>query len=231
METIKVRTKDVRGLRLDFPTDRQLAALVPAWTDGLNHQICFIDEKKLGRTEKLSEYSSMVASADLILPETVSLIRKTLDSRGKSPAFGLHEIAVPQSQEEYLSLFPLEDEEETPQREYTPLRTLDILMSALEQRNGTIFMIGGTTPALQRAERNLKSTFPRLRLVGRSPGNYLPQEEAALMTALQKTSPDLFLVGSLVAGGELWVPRHMNYTRSGIFFFDDSIIEVLAGSH
>jgi len=231
MEIINVRAKAVRGLRLDFPTDRQLAALVPAWTDGLNHQICFIDEKKLGRTEKVSEYSSMVSSADLILPATVSLIKKILDPRGKSSAFDLHGIAVPQSQEEYLSLFPPEGEEDTPPREYSPLHTLDILMSALELRNGTVFLIGGTTPYLQRAERNLKCTFPRLRLVGRSPGNYLPREEADLMTALQKTAPDLILVGSLVAGGELWIPRHMNCTRSGIFFFDDSIIEVLAGTH
>ncbi|MCE5256167.1 MAG: WecB/TagA/CpsF family glycosyltransferase [Spirochaetaceae bacterium] len=227
METIKIAGKNIGELRLDFPTDRQLAALISAWFDGRNHQVCFIDERRLGKAKRVSEYASMIASADLVLPETASLARKACSADSC-----IHEISVPQSQEEYLSCFSAEsagDAEKPEWRQYNPLRTLNILLSALEQRNGTIFLIGGVLPMLQKAERNLKSTFPLLRLVGRYEGNYLPKEEAAIMTALQKASPDLILVGSFVDGDELWIPRHMSFTRSGIFFSSDSIIEILAG--
>lgn len=90
-------------------------------------------------------------------------------------------------------------------------------------------MVGGLPPSLQTAERNLKSTFPGLRVVGRSRGDYRPSEEEGVMSAIQKAAPDLVVVGSQVRGGELWIPRHMRFTRSGIFFYERSIIEVLAG--
>ena len=238
MATVQIRTKTIRNgssskVRLDFPTERQLGLLIPAWTDGKNHQVCFVDEKSLARAARAGEYASMIASADLVLPKTLSLAKKATEM-GSSEPFELREVPIPPSQEDYLSLFPDDDEEFSPHSEsvcHNPLHTLNILMSILEQRNGSVFLLGGTVATLQKTELNLRSTFPRLRLVGRSIGNYLPQQEAPLMTALQKTAPDFIIVGSLVKGGELWIPRHMNFTRSGIFVFDDSILEVLAGSN
>ncbi|HOV94079.1 MAG TPA: WecB/TagA/CpsF family glycosyltransferase [Spirochaetales bacterium] len=238
MATVQIRTKTIQNgtsskVRLDFPTERQLGLLVPAWTDGKNHQICFVDEKSLARAARAGEYASMIVSADLVLPKTPSVAKKATEM-GSRDAFELREVSIPSTQEAYLSLF-LEDEEESPADSeivcYNPLHMLNILMSILEQRNGSVFLLGGAVATLQKTELNLRSTFPRLRLVGRSIGNYLQQQEAPLMTALQKTAPDLIIVGSLVEGGELWIPRHMNFTRSGIFVFDDSILEVLAGSN
>jgi UDP-N-acetyl-D-mannosaminuronic acid transferase (WecB/TagA/CpsF family) len=49
------------------------------------------------------------------------------------------------------------------------------------------------------------------------------------MSAIQKSAPDLIIVGSSVRGDELWIPRHMRYTRSGLYFYAPSIVEVLAG--
>jgi UDP-N-acetyl-D-mannosaminuronic acid transferase (WecB/TagA/CpsF family) len=50
-----------------------------------------------------------------------------------------------------------------------------------------------------------------------------------VLQALQKASPDLVLIGSMVKDGELWIPRTMRSTRSGIFLYESSIIETLAG--
>ena len=82
---------------------------------------------------------------------------------------------------------------------------------------------------LQKAEMNVRSTFPELRVVGRAAGDYSGEDEMSIMRALQKSAPDMIVVGSQVKDAELWIPRHMRYTRSGIFFYEAPIIEVLAG--
>jgi hypothetical protein len=65
--------------------------------------------------------------------------------------------------------------------------------------------------------------------VGRAAGDYREDDELAIMKALQKSTPDIIVVGSLVRGAELWIPRHMHCTKSGIFLYADSIMEILAG--
>jgi N-acetylglucosaminyldiphosphoundecaprenol N-acetyl-beta-D-mannosaminyltransferase len=113
---------------------------------------------------------------------------------------------------------------------YQPLRTLSLLLSTLEQRRGSLFLVGGSMRTLQRADLNIKATFPELRVVGKAAGGYPEQEEFPIMRALQKSTPDIIVVGSMVKDGELWIPRHMRYTKSGIFFYEKDIMEILAGS-
>ncbi len=98
----------------------------------------------------------------------------------------------------------------------------------MEQRRGSAFLIGGNFPVLQKAEMNLRSTFPEIRVVGRATGDYGGEDEMVIMRALQKAVPDMIIVGSMVKDTELWVARHMRYTRSGIFFYERSIMEILA---
>jgi hypothetical protein len=197
-----------------------------AWDDGTNHQIAFVQKGKLGFA---GEYRSMLASADLVLPETV----QTADLAaipGKATTFR-REIEVPRHRKAYVDLYlPFETAGELELiAPFRPLRVLSTILSALELRGGSAFILGGQPAALQAAEAHLKSTFPGLRVVGRSRGDYRPAEEEAVMSAIQKSVPDLIIVGSSVRGEELWVPRHMRYTRSGLYFYTPSIVEVLAG--
>jgi N-acetylglucosaminyldiphosphoundecaprenol N-acetyl-beta-D-mannosaminyltransferase len=230
METIDlISTLTKGGLRLDFPTEKRLAALAMAWDDGANHQVAFLRKERLGKASAKGEYASMLASADLLLPidsHTVGLATEPAN-----PVFLKREIAVPQHRKDYVDLYlPFESIDK---RElvgaFHPLSVLSTILSALELRGGSAFVIGGRPAILQAAEANLKSTFPRLRIVGRLRGDYLPAEEGAVMQAVQKSAPDLILVGSLVRGDELWIPRHMRYTRSGLYLYDPDIVEVLAG--
>jgi len=228
MEYLEIACVRAGNLRLDFPNERQLAALVTAWEDGSNHQILFLHARDFGAAYGESEYASMVASSDLVLPaeKTVSdLVR----ARGGDPSARImRRVSVPLAHRAYVaSLEPAEKED--PPAFYPPLKTLSVVLSALEQRNGSVFLIGGKAPTLQAAERNVRSTFPGLRLVGRAPGDYRDEDEAGIMSALQKSTPDIIIAGSLLEEGELWVPRHMRYTRSGIFFYSNPIIEVLSG--
>lgn len=228
MDTIEIRTIVVDGLRLDFPSERQMAALASAWDDDANHQISFLRERDVWSARQVGEYASMISSSDLILPVFPLLLKKAVENPGEG-MIGKRKIAISPRRLEYLSYFgPLDDDNEDP-RPFQPLKTLAVFLSALEQRRGSVFLVGGNLASLQKAELNVRSTFPDLRVVGRSPGDYREDEEAALMRALQKSNPDMIIVGSMVKNGELWIAHHMSYTRSGIYFYEHQIIEILAG--
>jgi UDP-N-acetyl-D-mannosaminuronic acid transferase (WecB/TagA/CpsF family) len=230
METIDLTSvMTAGGLRLDFPTERRLGALAMAWDDGVNHQVAFLRKDKLGKASAKGEYASMLTSADLLLPADSRAA--DLAAAPAKPVLQRREIEIPRHRKDYVELYaPFEsvDEKELIGA-FQPLGVLSTILSALELRGGSAFIIGGRMARLQAAEANLKSTFPRLRVLGRVQGDYLPAEEGSVMRAIQKSVPDLILVGSLVRGGELWIPRHMRYTRSGLYFYDQDIIEVLAG--
>jgi len=237
MDHIEIATRVLAGLRLDLPTERQIGALAMAWDDGKNHQVAFLRPQDLRAAGSRGEYGSMLASADLVLSSSPALVSQAAES-GKAGV--PRSIPIPPHRQAYAALFepfdapdsPADSQEDSPggpEAVYLPLHILSLILSALETRSGTIFLVGGAATRLQSAEANLRSTFPGLRIVGRSRGDYAPREEEGVMKAIQKASPDLILVGSLVEGGELWVPRHMRFTKSGIYFYEASIIELLAG--
>ncbi len=228
MDTIEIRTAVVDGLRLDFPSERQMAALASAWDDDANHQISFLRDLDFRRSRRAGEYASMISSSDLILPVSPATVRRAGAGSGEG-GIGRRHIAISPRRLEYLSYFGALNDEDEELRPFQPLKTLAVFLSALEQRRGSVFLVGGNLASLQKAELNVRSTFPELRVVGRSPGNYGADEEADLMRALQKSTPDMIVVGSMVKDGELWIAHHMSYTRSGIFFYERPIIEILAG--
>ena len=227
MDSIEIASAAAGGLRLDFPSEKHVAALASAWDDDANHQVAFLRQPEFRAAQRPCEYASMVASADLVLPAAESVARLALKS-GES-AMLKRSIPIGIRRREYLSYFGPPVDDPHPVQTYSPLKVLALFLSALEQRRGSVFLLGGVLQALQRAELHLRSTFPELRVVGRSTGDYGEADEPAIMRALQKAAPDMIVVGSLVKDGELWIPRHMRFTKSGIFLYDAGIIELLAG--
>lgn len=231
MDTLEIAGIAVEGVRLDFPSEKQIAALASAWDDDSNHQVSFLRLPDFNAARKVSEYASMIASADLVLPASRTLARLAAQKGGPDRDGQIERRSIPIGirRREYLSYFGPPEEDEEPFHHYLPLKTLALCLSALEQRRGSVFLVGGSLPTLQKAEMNVRSTFPELRVVGRATGDYREEDEIAIMRALQKSTPDMIVVGSLVKDAELWIPRHMRYTRSGIFFYEAPIMEILAG--
>jgi N-acetylglucosaminyldiphosphoundecaprenol N-acetyl-beta-D-mannosaminyltransferase len=227
MDSIEIAGALTGGLRLDFPSEKQIAALASAWDDDANHQVAFLRQPEFKAAQRPGEYASMIASADLVLPAAESVARLAARTGGSDML--KRSIPIGLRRREYLSYFGPPDDDPNPIQTYSPLKVLALFLSALEQRRGSVFLVGGLLQALQRAELHLRSTFPELRVVGRSTGDYGDSDEPALMRALQKAAPDMVVVGSLVKDGELWIPRHMRYTKSGIFLYDAGIMELLAG--
>ena len=232
MDTIEIKGVDLGGLRLDLPSEQQLAALSLAWDDDANHQVCFVDVPGYLAAKRSGEYASMLRSAGLVLSKSAALSTRAAKAASGLIATGkslpLRSVSIAVRRREFLSFFGAPEETQRLNTVYKPLSVLSIILSALEERGGSAFLIGGRQECLARAEANLRATFPALRIVGRSPGDFRGRE-ALVLQALQKASPNLVLLGSLVKGKELWIPRMMDPTRSGIFLYESSIIETLAG--
>lgn len=215
-------------LRIDIPSERLMTALAWAWNDGRNHQITFVDGAASRRAATRPEYRSMLASSDLALPQSDSFL-KTILLKSSQNSQTFRDIPIPPEHAEYISWIE-EDDDGTQAQAWTPLKALAVFLSAIEPRRGSVFLIGGGLRSLQKAEANLRATFPSLRLVGRAEGELDKEDEPAVMRALQKAAPDFIIVGSRIESGELWIPRHFRYTKSGIFMYGATIIETLAGS-
>ncbi|PKL06439.1 MAG: hypothetical protein CVV53_04315 [Spirochaetae bacterium HGW-Spirochaetae-9] len=225
MDTIEITSAVVDKVRLDFPTERQIVALASAWDDDSNHQVSFLRSADFRAAGKLGEYASMIASADLALPASAMLLKYVTAKKSSCR----RAFAVGERRREYLSNVEALEESTMPITPYMPLKVLAFFLSALEQRRGSVFLVGGSLAILQKAELHIRSTFPELRVVGRARGDYRESDETDIMKALQKSTPDMIVVGSMVKDAELWIPRHMRYTKSGIFLYDGSIMEILAG--
>ncbi|MDR2701407.1 MAG: WecB/TagA/CpsF family glycosyltransferase [Spirochaetaceae bacterium] len=111
---------------------------------------------------------------------------------------------------------------------YMPFDFVISLLSILEKRELSVYLLGGRMRSLKRAEKNLRQTFPRLRIVGRYVGNFKHQEESTILEAIRKAAPSLLLVGKGVKGGEAWISRHDFQLNMGLRLWCSDLFDVFA---
>ena len=81
------------------------------------------------------------------------------------------------------------------------------LLGALEDKQRSVYILGGTPVSLRIVEQNLRETFPGLRFVGRYSGYYNKIVEPDIVTAIRKAGPDFILLGGGLAAGDKWISR------------------------
>jgi N-acetylglucosaminyldiphosphoundecaprenol N-acetyl-beta-D-mannosaminyltransferase len=111
---------------------------------------------------------------------------------------------------------------------YMPFDFVISLLSILEKRELSVYLLGGRMRSLKRAEKNLRQTFPRLRIVGRFVGNFKHQEEPTILEAVRKAAPSLLLVGKGVKGGEAWIARHDFQLNHGLRLWCSDLFDIFA---
>jgi N-acetylglucosaminyldiphosphoundecaprenol N-acetyl-beta-D-mannosaminyltransferase len=112
---------------------------------------------------------------------------------------------------------------------YMPFDFAVSLLSMLEEREFSIFLLGGQLRVLRKTESNIRQTFPRLRVVGRFPGSFKKQEEAAIVEAIRKAASSLLLVGKGVRGEEHWIARYSNTLNPGLRLWCSDLYDVFTG--
>jgi hypothetical protein len=234
MESLKISCALAEGVRFDFPSRFAISALPYIWDDERNHQICFVSSRQWNAATRRDEFGSMIASADLVLPNDRAVAGRVLTQGAEAsrswPVPFVHQMLLDAMHESFEQAeLEIPSIEHIPEL-YRPQKVITTLLSAIEQRNGSVFLLGGAPVTLIKAEKNIRATFPGLAIVGSMHGLYRPQEEAALIEAIQKSTPMLILAGAPLPSGERWIPRHMAATRSGIFLYYGAIFRWFTGS-
>jgi len=193
-----VNRVSVLGVPVDILPFEGIEELVLRFADGKNHQIVLLSLWDLMRARRSGEFRTMIAGASLVLPISLAITK------------GAHFLRKPE-----------------PVR-YMPFEFVVKLLAALEKRGKSVYLLGSTRTSIQRAERNIKSTFPGLRVVGRFAGRYPKQLELSIVEAVKKATPSLLLVGAGVPGREKWIPRNLARFNTGIYLWCSDLFEIFA---
>jgi N-acetylglucosaminyldiphosphoundecaprenol N-acetyl-beta-D-mannosaminyltransferase len=111
---------------------------------------------------------------------------------------------------------------------YMPFDLVVSLLTILEEREYSVFLLGGKLRVLRKTENNIRQTFPRLRIVGRFPGSFKRQEELVIVEAIRKAAASLLLVGKGVRGEEQWIARHSRALNPGLRLWCSDLYDVFA---
>ena len=111
---------------------------------------------------------------------------------------------------------------------YMPFNFVISLLGILEKNEYSLYLLGDSAKILKKAEKNIHSTFPRLKIVGRCEGKMRKEEEPAVIEAIRKTSPNLLLAGKKIRGEELWIARNTKRLNTGFRLWCSDLFEVFA---
>jgi N-acetylglucosaminyldiphosphoundecaprenol N-acetyl-beta-D-mannosaminyltransferase len=109
-----------------------------------------------------------------------------------------------------------------------PFNFVVSLLSILERREYTAYLLGSKIKILKKTEKNIRQTFPQLRIVGRFVGSFRKQEEPGILEAIRKAAPHLVLVGKGIRGGELWIGRNHVRLSRGLRIWCSDLFDVFA---
>jgi N-acetylglucosaminyldiphosphoundecaprenol N-acetyl-beta-D-mannosaminyltransferase len=150
------------------------------------------------RARRSGEYRSFILEASMVIPISKSLIRGARFLTGKNPV------------------------------RYMPFDFIISLLTILEDRELSIYLLGSKPRILKKAENNIRHTFPKIHIVGRYAGNFKRPEEPVLMEAIRKAAPHLLLIGKGVHGGERWLAKNSAHLNPGLRLWCSDIFEVFA---
>jgi N-acetylglucosaminyldiphosphoundecaprenol N-acetyl-beta-D-mannosaminyltransferase len=144
------------------------------------------------------EYRSFVLSASLVVPISKSLVRGAHFLTGKQAI------------------------------RYMPFDFVVNVLTILEDRGLSVYLLGGKLRILKKTEKNIRQTFPRLHVVGRYAGSFKRQEEGTILEAIRKASPTLLLVGKGVSGEERWIARNDKFLPPGLRIWCSDLYDIFA---
>ncbi len=90
-----------------------------------------------------------------------------------------------------------------------------------------IYILGGNEKSIVRAEKNIKSSFPGIRLMGRYHIKYKKDFEKDLITAMQKTSSSLIIVSMNRPKQEKWIASKISGFKKGVFIGVENFVDII----
>jgi N-acetylglucosaminyldiphosphoundecaprenol N-acetyl-beta-D-mannosaminyltransferase len=190
---------DLLKVPLDIVPEEQFGNVVSELLkDGTGKNVVLLSLRDLMRARRNPEYREYVTNAALVIPISKSLVRGARFLRGKKLT------------------------------RYMPFNCIVSLLTTLETREFSVYLLGGKTQVLAKTEKHIRETFPRLRVIGRFPGYFKKQNEDVLIQVIRKSAPSLLLVNKGVHGGEKWIARNSEKLNSGLRLWCSDIFDVFA---
>ena len=156
-------------------------------------RIVFLSIWDLLKARHNGEFRECIKSADLILPISKSII----------------------SGARFIK-------KSTPYR-WNPFRAIIEILSILERHYKSIYLLGSRSRTLSTAEKNLRSTFPNLHIVGRCEGWYKKNYESDVVESIYKSGATLVLMSEGVNEKNLWSYRRADkFTESTFLYYRDA---------
>jgi len=184
---------------IDIVAPDQLASVVyDLLKEDIEHNIVLLSLWDLLRARRNNDYRAYVLKASVVIPISKSLIGGIKFLTGKKAY------------------------------RYKPFDFIISLLTILEKREFSCYLLGGKTRVLQRTEKNIRQTFPKLRIVGRFPGSFKRHEESTIIKAIKKASPSLLLIGKGIRGGERWIAKNNSTLGKGMRMWCSDIFDVFA---
>ena len=195
----RVKRISILKVPVDVVAPEDLEEVIKAmYSDGKNHQIVLLSAADLMRARRSGEFRTMISGASLVIPISLSIVNTARFLKRTVPV------------------------------RYEPFDFIVRVLSILERWGKSAYMFGGSPKGLVKATKNIKATFPGLRLVGGHSSRFPKAFHAKIVEAIRKATPTLLLVGKGVPGGERWIPRSMKHFNSGIQLWCSDVFEVFA---
>lgn len=190
---------NLMGVPLDILHEEDIDSVVTSLLQKEGvQQVVFLDLWSFLKARRHNDFRTLVLNASLVLPVSKSLIS----------AAKFLKLAVPVRRR--------------------PFDVIINFLTVLESHFMSVYLLGGRKETLAIAERNVRSTFPSLKVVGRFTGYYPKTLERDIVTAIAKAEPKLTLVSSGIKGGAQWINKNREHFYSGIFVYDKDIFDIFA---
>ena len=102
------------------------------------------------------------------------------------------------------------------------------VLSSVEGHGKSIYLLGMDMENIQEIERNIKSTFPDLMIVGRYSGYFSESQEQTIVTAIRKAGPALLFAGTGIPNKEIWLYRVKHKIKPSIMIWSGMAMDILA---
>ena len=112
---------------------------------------------------------------------------------------------------------------------YLPFDFVVKLLTAIESKARTVYLIGSRPGSLQVASSNVRGSFPNLQIVGRCAGYYTEADEENILLAIRKSAPTLVLAGNGLSGRDKWLFAYKDKFGPGLSLWCGPCIEMFAG--
>lgn len=185
---------------LDILSEDQIEQRIDELLDGSSqHQIVLLDLWHFMKARGSTEYAKSVRTAAVVIP-TSKLV--TLGARFLTGRV-VHR--------------------------YLPFDFIIKLLTILEKKGRSVYLLGSSPNSLQTAASNLRGSFPDLQIVGRCAGYFPREAETPILLAIRKAAPTLIIAGSGIPGTDKWLLAHRKDFAPGISLWCGNCIDIFSG--